>query len=113
MFANAPTLLIGWTTVATRDDAETLAAEVVARGFAACVQIDGPIVSHYRWRGKAERAEEFRLMFKFLPEHAVALENHLRDHHPYDTPEWIVVHADRVGEKYLSWARANPSTPPL
>ncbi len=115
MFAagQAPSLLIGWTTVAQRADADTLAADTVALGLAACVQIDGPIVSHYRWEGKAERAEEFRLTFKFLPEHAVALERHLRDRHPYRTPEWIVVHADHVTEKYLSWAKANPSNPPL
>jgi periplasmic divalent cation tolerance protein len=33
--------------------------------------------------------------------------------HPYDTPEWLVVRAERVAEKYLSWAQANSSTPPL
>lgn len=109
----APALLIGWTTVAQRSDADALAAETVRLGLAACVQIDGPIVSHYRWEGKAERAEEFRLTFKFLPEYADALERHLLDRHPYETPEWIVVQADHVTEKYLSWAKANPSTPPL
>ena len=27
--------------------------------------------------------------------------------HPYDTPEWIVIRAEKVSEKYLSWAEAN------
>ncbi len=106
-------MFLASTTVATRADADRLAAEVVALGFAACVQIDGPITSHYRWEGRAERAEEFRLTFKCLPARLTALEAHVLAHHPYDTPEWIVVRAERVGEKYLSWANANSTNPPL
>ena len=106
-------MLIAWTTVATREDAERLASETIAAGLAACVQIDGPIVSHYRWEGRAERAEEFRLMFKLPPDRVLALEAYVLAHHPYDTPEWLVVRAERVGEKYLSWAEANSTTRPL
>jgi periplasmic divalent cation tolerance protein len=52
-------------------------------------------------------------MFKCLPQLLEALEQRVLATHPYDTPEWIAVQADRVGEKYLSWAEANTSTPPL
>jgi periplasmic divalent cation tolerance protein len=106
-------MLLAWTTVATRADADRLAADAVARGLAACVQVDGPIASHYRWEGKAMREEEFRLCFKCLDTRATALEHHVLAAHPYDTPEWIVVRAERVGEKYLSWAEASSSTRPL
>ncbi|HWA84943.1 MAG TPA: divalent-cation tolerance protein CutA [Opitutus sp.] len=106
-------MLIAWTTVARREDAERLAAETVALGLAACVQIDGPSVAHYRRQGRAERAEEFRLTFKFLPNHLPALEACVLGNHPYDTPEWLVVRAEHVAEKYLSWAEANSTNPPL
>jgi periplasmic divalent cation tolerance protein len=106
-------VFIAWTTVASRSDADRLAADVITRNLAVCVQIDGPIVSHYRWHGQVERTEEFRLAFKVLPNHVVALEQHVLAHHPYDTPEWLVIEAERVGEKYLSWAETNSSTPPL
>jgi periplasmic divalent cation tolerance protein len=106
-------MLIAWTTVASRADADRLAADAIARNAAACVQIDGPIQSHYRWEGKAEQAEEFRLAFKCLPEQLPALERSVLEHHPYEVPEWIVVRAERVAEKYLSWAKANSSNPPL
>ena len=106
-------MLLAWTTVATRADADRLAADVVARQLAACVQIDGPITSHYRWQGQIERAEEFRLCFKLLPAQAAALEQHVLATHPYETPEWLVVRAEHVAEKYLSWAESNSSTPPL
>ena len=100
-------MLIAWTTLANREKAEELARTAIEQRLAACVQIDGPITSHYLWQGRPERAAEFRLCFKFLPSQQVALEAWLFDHHPYDTPEWIVLRADRVGEKYLSWAKGN------
>ena len=106
-------MFIAWTTVENRADADRLAGEAIARNLAVCVQIDGPIVSHYRWQGKDERSEEFRLTFKCLAPRLDALEQHVLSLHPYDAPEWIVVRAERVGEKYLSWAGANSSTPPL
>jgi periplasmic divalent cation tolerance protein len=70
-------------------------------------------VSHYRWQGQVEQAEEFRLCFKLLPAHAAELERDILAAHPYDTPEWVVVRAESVGEKYLSWATANSSPLPL
>lgn len=106
-------MLMAWTTVGQRADADRIAADAIARNLAVCVQIDGPIVSHYRWRGRDERGEEFRLLFKFLESHAAALEERVLATHPYDVPEWIVFAALKVGEKYLSWATTNSSTPPL
>lgn len=106
-------MFVAWTTVGSREEAERMAADVIALNLAACVQIDGPIISHYRWAGKPERAEEFRLCFKCLELQVPALESHVLAAHTYETPEWIVVSSSRVGEKYLSWATANSSSPPL
>ena len=105
-------MFIAWTTVANRTDADRIAADVVARELAACVQIDGPITSHYRWEGKVVQEEEFRLCFKVVDRQLPALEAHVLATHPYATPEWVVIRPERVGEKYLSWAEANSSTPP-
>ncbi len=106
-------LLIGWTTVATEAEARRLAEAWVDPGLAACVQIEGPIRSLYRWEGKLEVADEYRLMVKFTPERASAVEACLERLHPYTTPEWVVVRAEKVAEKYLSWARSNSSSAPL
>jgi periplasmic divalent cation tolerance protein len=106
-------VFIAWTTVAHREDAERLAADAVSHHLAVCVQIEGPISSFYQWKGRLERTEEFRLSFKCLTSQAAALEQQVLASHPYDTPEWVVIEAARVGEKYLSWANANSSNPPL
>ena len=106
-------MFIAWTTVADRDTADRLAREAVAQKLAVCVQIEGPVISHYRWQGREERSEEFRLTFKCLTARIDALEAWILARHPYETPEWLAIHAERVGEKYLSWAESNSSTPPL
>jgi periplasmic divalent cation tolerance protein len=106
-------MFTAWTTVEKREDADRLARQAVEQNLAVCVQVDGRIVSFYRWQGKVECSEEFRLSFKCLDERLSALEEWLIRIHPYDTPEWVVVRAEHVGEKYLSWATSNSSTPPL
>jgi periplasmic divalent cation tolerance protein len=96
---------IAWTTVSTQEHADRIAAEVISRSLAACVEITR-VVSHYRWEGRVERAEEFRLACKCLHAQLPALEAFVLENHPYDTPEWIVIRAERVSEKYLSWAES-------
>ena len=106
-------MFIAWTTVASEEEANRLAARAVTAGLAACVQVEGPIGSHYLWQGRQECSREYRLMFKCLPERLGALETLVLASHPYDTPEWIVVRAEHVAEKYLSWARSNSTSAPL
>ena len=106
-------MFIAWTTVATPAEAERLAGEIVERRLAACVQIEGPIRSYFLWDGKQENIDEFRLCLKFLPAQSEGLEAYVMANHPYETPEWIVVRAESVGGKYLSWAEANSTNPSL
>ncbi len=106
-------MLVAWTAVANSADAARLARGAVEARLAACVQVDGPVISHYVWQGRREHAQEYRLVFKFLPEQAAALEAWVLSRHPYDTPEWVVVRAEHVSEKYLSWARATSTPAPF
>lgn len=98
-------MLIAWTTVPTKAVADELASSAVAEKLAVCVQVEGPLTSHYLWQGAQEKAEEYRLTFKLLPDQLPALETWINGRHPYETPEWIVTKTEYVGEKYLSWAR--------
>jgi len=104
---------VAWTTVATAREAEQLARELVTAGLAVCVQVEGPVRSHYNWEGKVESAEEHRLTLKCLDEQLPALEAAVLARHPYSVPEWIVVDACRVGEKYLSWAGSGRQSRPF
>ncbi len=103
-------MLIGWTTVESATQAEALAAGLVEARLAACVQIEGPIRSHYRWEGRCQQADEMRVMIKFFPDRQQELEAWLFSRHPYQTPAWVVIETTHVAEKYLSWARANSTS---
>ncbi len=106
-------MLIGWTTTETPEQARELATGLIDRRLAACVQIDGPITSIYRWEGRTETATEYRVTVKFLGNRHLEVETYLHNHHPYTIPQWIVMRAEHVAEKYLSWAQANSSSLPL
>lgn len=102
-------LQLGFTTTESRSDAEALARAGVESGLVACVQVDGPITSFFSWRGKQEEATEYRLLFKFPSSRGGEVAAWIQSHHPYDTPEWVVVAARHTAEKYLQWARETTS----
>lgn len=107
-------MLVAWTTLDRLETAEEMAGKVVAEGLAVCAQVDSaPVISVYRWDGKLEKTREYRITFKLRPEQLPLLEAWVHQRHPYAVPEWIVVRAEHVGEKYLSWAKANSTLPPL
>ena len=56
-------MLAVFTTVASREEALTLATVLVERRLAACAQIE-PIESVYRWDGAVRHEGEFRIVFK-------------------------------------------------
>ncbi len=99
-------LLIGWTTLETEAQADALARALVAADLAVCVQVDPPVTSYYVWKGREEKCKEYRLLAKFLPEQNEAISDWITQHHPYETPLWVVIKAESVAEKYLSWARS-------
>ena len=103
-------MLIATTTVASSREAEHLAAACIEQNLAVCAQVEGPIHSHYVWQGRRTVAQEWRITFKLLENQADALTAYVHSTHPYEVPQWILISAARVGEKYLSWARAPRSS---
>ena len=88
--------------------AETCARHLVKHGSAACVQIDGPIRSVYQWKGTIETDEEFRLLVKTSPESLDECVTALKEHHPYELPEIVVLHA-HASTAYASWVTEQAS----
>lgn len=90
------------TTFATRDAAEGCAARLVGRRLAACVQVDGPVQSTYRWQAAVEVAVEFRCTCKTTRDRAQACIDDLTRGHPYETPEVICVEVT-ASPAYAAW----------
>ncbi|MEX0321498.1 MAG: divalent-cation tolerance protein CutA [Puniceicoccaceae bacterium] len=97
-------LMLAWTTCESGEDAKRLADSAVDQNLAACVQISGPITSVYRWKGKVQRDQEYRLLFKCPESRLEALHSWLTANHPYETPQFYAVKAGFVDTAYLDWA---------
>ena len=93
------------TTTATKAEAERIAAALVERRLAACVQVSGPIHSCYRWQGKIETAEEWLCTAKTTREAYDQVEQAIRDLHSYEEPEIIAVPIVAGSAGYLTWLR--------
>jgi len=91
------------TTTGTRQDAERIAAELVSRRLAGCVQVSGPIASTFRWQGIVETAEEWVCVIKTSRAQVAAIHTALAEIHPYEVPEIIATPIVDGGEAHLKW----------
>lgn len=95
-------LLAVYTTVATREDARTIARALVERRLAACVQVE-PIESFYRWAGEIVQEPEYRLLAKTTEDRWQVVEDAIRSLHPYALPAIHAVELEEVHAPYARW----------
>jgi periplasmic divalent cation tolerance protein len=84
-------------------DTSALAQEFVGAGLAACVNIFPKVRSVYTWDGVPQVDEEQQLFIKTTTDVVDALWDALKDRHPYDVPEFLVVPVIDGSEDYLRW----------
>ena len=94
------------TNLPDRAAAERLADMVIEKKLAACVNILAPCRSVYRWKGAVQHDEEHPMLIKTTEERYGALEQALREGHPYELPEIIAVPIERGLPAYLDWLTA-------
>ena len=92
-----------WPAVA---DAEAAGRALVERRLAACVNILPGMISHYRWEGKVERAEETVMIIKTRASLAPDVEKAVKELHSYGVPAILVLPLESVEATYLGWLLA-------
>jgi len=95
------------TTLPVEGDAEKFASHLVEEKLAACVNVLPAMRSVYRWKDAVERAKERQLVIKTTRARLAALESRIRELHPYDVPEFVVLPIDSGSAAYLSWLSAS------
>jgi periplasmic divalent cation tolerance protein len=95
--------LIVLTTAPDRDSAEHLAERLIAENLAACVNISAEMTSVYRWKGTIERGTERQMVIKTTRARYDALQNAIREQHPYETPEILALSVEDGLPAYLDW----------
>jgi periplasmic divalent cation tolerance protein len=96
-------VVIVLTTAPDDERAETWARRLVEERLAACVNIHGPMISFYRWKGVVERDAERQVVIKTTSKRVAALRTRLRELHSYELPEFVVLTVDDGSEEYLKW----------
>jgi periplasmic divalent cation tolerance protein len=94
-----------WTTLGADADVRTLAETLVTERLAACVTVQAPMDSVYRWRGSVEHDRERQLLIKTTTERVSALAARVRELHPYELPEFLVTPVLDGSAEYLAWLR--------
>jgi periplasmic divalent cation tolerance protein len=97
------TLSIILVTAPSQEVANQLAQALVTARLAACVNVLPGATSTYVWEGKVEQAAEALMIIKTRSSRYAEVEQYIRTHHPYDTPEIVEIPAGRVTQQYRQW----------
>ena len=91
------------TTLPADADAPAFAQALVESRLAACVNLLPVMESVYRWEGRVQRDSERQLILKTSRERVATLWQRVRELHPYDVPEFIVLPIVDGNDAYLRW----------
>jgi periplasmic divalent cation tolerance protein len=95
-----------YTTYPSIVEAEEAGRALIEQHLAACVNILPGMISHYRWQGTIERAEEVVMLIKTRASLAEEVGSRVKARHSYETPAILVLAIESVDQTYLAWVMA-------
>ena len=98
-----PDSVLVFTTLPVDTDVAAFARSLVEERLAACVNLLPPMESVYRWEGRVERETERQLIIKTTRDRTMSLWERVRELHPYEVPEFVVVAIGDGNDAYLRW----------
>ena len=85
------------------EEAEKIAAALLEKRQAACVNILSAVLSRFWWKGKIDSADETLLIIKTRETAVAAVIDTVKSNHTYTVPEIIVLPAVGGSKDYLDW----------
>jgi periplasmic divalent cation tolerance protein len=98
------------TTAPDQDTAQKLARTLVAERLAACVNVMPGVRSVYRWEGEVREDDEVLLIIKTRAGRTEEVAARIKDLHPYDLPEVLVLPAVGGSVPYLDWVETETTS---
>ena len=98
-----PEYVIVLTTLPEDGNGPAIARTLVDERLAACVNLLPPMTSVYRWEGRIEQDTERQLVIKTSRERVAELWDRIRELHPYEVPEFLVIPISDGSDAYLRW----------
>ena len=85
------------------DVSEKLARTLVEKRVCACVNIIPKVTSIYHWKKKIVEDVESILLMKTEASRQKTLWKAIKEVHPYDVPEFIILPIEWGSQDYLAW----------
>ncbi|MHA1943827.1 MAG: divalent-cation tolerance protein CutA [Candidatus Thorarchaeota archaeon] len=98
-------------TTCPKDKGEYLARSLVEERVCACVNIVPTVKSIYHWKNEIVTDEESILIMKTDADHKEALWEAIKQKHPYEVPEFVVLPIIWGSQDYLDWISASIVVP--
>jgi periplasmic divalent cation tolerance protein len=95
--------VIALTTLPADADAAEFGRTLIDERLAACVNLLPVMESVYRWEGKIEFEAERQLVIKTSRDRVADLWDRVRELHPYEVPEFVIIPIVDGNEAYLRW----------
>ena len=95
-------LVLVLTTMPDDNRADELAQSLVDERLAACVNVHGPMISTFRWKGQVEHEAERQVVIKTTRARLPELGARLRALHPYEVPDLVVL-VGNASDAYGAW----------
>jgi periplasmic divalent cation tolerance protein len=100
------------TTLPADADGAAFGRGLVEEKLAACVNLLPAMESVYRWEGRIERETERQVVIKTSRDRVAALWDRVRELHPYEVPEFLVIPIADGNEAYLRWVGESTAVGP-
>jgi periplasmic divalent cation tolerance protein len=98
--------IVVFITCSSKEEADKIANAVIAKSFAACVNIIDNVRSIFHWQEKVEDADEVLLIAKTKAKLLDEIIPLVKQLHSYDLPEIIALPILGGSEDYLNWIDA-------
>ena len=95
--------VVVFTTFPDRDTARRIVTTLVEERHIACGNIIPGVESIYRWKGEVETSAEVFVVIKTDRPQYEAMERRLKELHPYEVPECIMLRVRDGLPDYLRW----------
>lgn len=79
---------------------------VMEKRICACVNYT-MVKSTYVWNSALQQEEEYLAFFKTTSDHVENLKTEIKNNHPYDVPEIVVIKMSDVSHEYFNWMYKN------
>jgi len=100
-------VIVIMTTYPDEDSAKEFAHLLLDKKLASCVNILPAMLSIYRWKGEKQAGTEHQLLIKTTQSVEADIRQVLKQHHPYELAELLIVTPSSGGIEYLDWIKEN------